>query len=65
MTERRNVNQIRIARMDEYRADLLCVAQAKVFPGFAAVNRLIHAVAGGKIRTLKSFTAADVDRVGT
>src|SRR4029079_3436094 len=65
MTERSDVNEIRIARIDEDRADLLGVAQAEMLPRLATVSRFVHAVAGGEIRTLKSFAAADVERVGT
>src|SRR6185369_5236685 len=32
-------------------------------PRFATVSRFIHAVAGGEIWSLQSFTTADVDRV--
>ena len=63
MAERGDVDEIRIARIDEYRADLLSVTQTEVSPSFATVSRFINAVAGGEIGSLQSFATADVDRI--
>src|SRR6185369_10627561 len=63
MSQSSDVDEIRIARIDEDRADLLCGAQSEMSPRLAAVGRFVHTVAGGEIRPLQSFTTADVDRV--
>src|SRR6185295_1449656 len=63
MSESGDVDEIRIARIDEDRADLLCVAQSEMSPRLAAVSRFINAVAGGEIGPLESFATADVDCV--
>src|SRR6185503_9006600 len=62
MTEGGDVDEIGIARIDEYCSDLLCVAQSEVSPGLSTVGRFVNAVPCGKIRALQSFAAADVDR---
>jgi len=53
-----------ILRIDENRRDLLSVAKVlHVRPGFTRVGGFIDSVAGGEIRALQSFAAADVNNV--
>src|SRR6266436_1350787 len=60
----RDEDAIGVLRVNENRGDLLRVAKiAHVQPGFSGVGRFEDAVARGKVRTLKTFTAADIDDV--
>jgi len=53
-----------ILRIDENRRDLLGVAKVlHVRPGFTRVGGFIDSVAGGEIRALQSFAAADINNV--
>src|SRR6185369_13127215 len=58
-----DVDEVRIARIDKYGADLLSVTQTEVSPRLATVSRFIDAVAGREIWSLESFATADVDRI--
>src|SRR6267143_6625808 len=53
-----------IFRIDKYRGDLLGVAKVlHVRPGFTGVGGFMNSVAGGEVRALQSFAAADVNNV--
>lgn len=64
MTERRDENNIRIVRIDNYRADVTRIFQADIFPCQASVERLVYAVAIGNIPAYASFACASVDDIG-
>src|SRR6185436_8656292 len=49
MPERGDVDDVRVARMDDDAADLLRVVEADVRPRLPAVARLVHAVALGDV----------------
>jgi hypothetical protein len=63
MTQRRDKEPVRIARVDDDLRDLLRVAKAVVRPGLAAVVRAVDAVARGEVRALISLAAAYIDDV--
>ena len=63
MTQDRDKYAVRIARVDDDRADLLPIAQSHVFPCFAAVGRFVDAVACRKVRSLQPLATADVNDV--
>jgi hypothetical protein len=66
MTERRDEEAMWIARIDDDRTNLACIAQAEVLPRPARVGRFVDAVADRQVRTLQSLAAPDVDdlRIG-
>ena len=63
MPGNRNEQAVRIARIDGDLRDLLTVAQAEMCPGASGVCRFVDTVSDGKIRTLQSFAAADINDV--
>ena len=63
MSEHGDEQPVRIARVDDDLRDLLAVAQAQMRPRRAGVGGLVDAVAGGEVRPLQAFAAADVDDV--
>ena len=63
MAEHRDEETVRVAGIDEDRADLPAVAQAEVLPRPPAVGRFVDAVADREVRPLQSLAAADVDDV--
>ena len=63
MAERGDVDDVRVARMDDDAADLLRVVEADVRPRLPAVGRLVHAVALGDVGAHVGLAAADVDHV--
>src|SRR5215469_5756817 len=60
----RDKHTIGILRVDDDRGNLLRIAEPKVRPGLPCVRRFVYAVANGKIGTLQSLPASDVNNVG-
>src|SRR5579863_3774717 len=64
MTEDGGQNFVGIPRIHGERGNLLAVGEAEMSPRFAGVGGLVNAVAHGKIRTMQSLTAGNVNDVG-
>ena len=64
MTERADINDVRILRIHHDAADLACVLQADVRPGCAAVGRFIDAVAGREIGTNVGLAGSSINSFG-
>ena len=63
MSERRDQNDVRIARIDDDRADMARVLQADVCPRLSGIGGLVHAVTVGDVAAKAGFTAAGVKNV--
>ena len=59
--QRRRVDDVRIARIDQHAPDLLRVGEADMGPGLAAVGGLVHAVPLGDVGAHVGLAAPDVD----
>jgi len=64
MSERGDEHAVGVFRIDDDGGDLLSVAQAHVFPGFAAVGRFVDAIADTQVGPLQALAAADVNHIG-
>ena len=62
--KRSNVDDVRIARMDQHAADLPGISKADILPRVASVGRLVHAVAEGDRGSHVRLARADVDHLG-
>ena len=62
MSDRRDVDDVRIRRMNAHPPDLAAVGQADVRPRLSGVGRLVHAVAGGDVGAKARLAHSDVDR---
>src|SRR4030095_3999123 len=63
MSERRDIDHIRIARVNNHPSDVLRVFQSHVLPGLAAIERAIDAVAPGRALPIVGLTASNPDYV--
>src|SRR5215831_2587224 len=63
MTDRGDVDDVGVGRMDLHAADLAGVSQADVRPCLARVGRFVDAVTGREIATQASLAHPDVDDV--
>ena len=63
MSLRRDVNDIRILRMDANARNLSRVFQADVLPGLAAVRRFVNSIAVRNVAANRRLAHADIDRV--
>src|SRR5580698_5690289 len=64
MTERADVHDVGIMRINDNAADLARVLQSDVCPGFAGVGRFVDAVAGAESGANVRLTGANVENVG-
>jgi hypothetical protein len=63
MAERRDVDDVRILRVDNDPGDALAVLQADELELFAGVGRLVHAAAERRALAIVRFARTDVDDV--
>ena len=63
MTGDSNEESIRISRIDRDLRNLLSIAQSQMRPGFSRVGRFVNAVADGKIGSMQTFAAADINDI--
>ena len=63
MSDGRDKNAIRVARIDQNGRNLLRVAQAKMSPRLPAVGGFVNPLADRKIRPLKTLTAPHINHV--
>ena len=49
--------------IDQYRTNLLTIAQSEVLPGMAPIRGLIDSVSDGKVRPTKALSTAYVNHV--
>ena len=64
LTLHRRINEIGIGRVHNDPSNLTCVLESYVFPGFAGIGRLVHAVAVAGCDTAnRSLTCSNVDNV--
>ncbi len=63
VSERRDVRNLGIARIDDDRADLTRIFKAAMRPGLPGIVGNVHTIAVSDVRTHVRFAAADVDDV--
>ena len=63
MAQRRHKNHVRVPRIDNHRADVLRILEARVLPRLASVHRLVNPVAVSDVAANAGFTRARIDHV--
>ena len=63
VTERGDINEVGIFRMCPHAGNVAGITKADVFPGFAGIGRLPHAVAMGNVAAHGFFAGADINHV--
>src|SRR5207248_11318054 len=61
MSDRRNVDRVRIGGTDDDAADVMRIGESHLLPRFSGVGRLVDAVAPRRALTIVRFAAAGPD----